>query len=183
MKETLLNNPKQPARVPPGRHVYKSVGEQVMVDGHQLDPCLDIEHLCSACFGWGRYKGLGSYQLSLAILVTEFGPYPKDHPVNYQEFRDAVIVTLPNSEDWALTSWAIYQACRGILLNNADRRANESAYWKKGYSGMVCSRLGTIAKELTRQGYTLPGLLGGVPDSAASQDSQTKARAKKRGLY
>ena len=47
---------------------------------------------------------------------------------------------------------------------------------------MICSRLGAIAKELTRQGYTLPGLPGGVPDSEASKDSQTKARAKKRGI-
>ena len=90
-----------------------------------------FECLCPAGFGWGRNKGPGPNQLSLAMLVTEFGPCPKDHPVNYQEFRDAVIVTLPDSEDWVLTSWAIYQACRGILLNNADRRANESAYWKK----------------------------------------------------
>ena len=131
MKETLLNNQKQPSRVSPGRHVYSLSGGQVMVDAHQLAVWLNINYPCPTGFGWERNKGPELNQLAFIMLVNEFGPYRQDHPVNTQDLRDELIVLLANRSDWTLTSQDIYQACRVILFNNIVKRANEAAYWKK----------------------------------------------------
>ena len=131
MKETLLNNQKQPSRVSPGRHVYSLSGGQVMVDAHQLAFWLNINYPCPTGFGWERNKGPELNQLAFIMLVNEFGPYHQDHPVNTQDLRDGLFVLLANRSDWTLTSQDIYQACRVILFNNIVKRANEAAYWKK----------------------------------------------------
>jgi hypothetical protein len=82
-----------------GRRKWRAV--IVTVDGHPLNPRLDLRNHSPTGFEWG-YRGSGPAQLALAILA--------DHLVNeeqaldlYQRFKWTVIAELPK-RGWTLTS-------------------------------------------------------------------------------
>lgn len=71
----------------------------VFVDGHVLDPRLDLRNHSPTGFKWG-YGGSGPAQLALAILADCFGDEVAEK--EYQRFKSQVVGRLPES-GWILT--------------------------------------------------------------------------------
>ncbi len=73
----------------------------VTVNGHPLDPRLDLRNHSPSGFEWG-YAGSGPAQLALAVLADHFGN-PRQALVLYQAFKFVVVSKLPR-DHWRLTS-------------------------------------------------------------------------------
>jgi hypothetical protein len=81
----------------------------VTVDGHSLDPRLDLWNHSPTGFEWGN-DGSGPAQLALAILADYFGDDEQALDC-YQGFKRAVVSTLPY-RGWTLTAEQIEHALR-----------------------------------------------------------------------
>jgi hypothetical protein len=95
--------------------VYKGTREgyvaEVTVDGHPLNPRLDLWNHSPTGFEWG-YGGSGPAQLALALLADHLGD--SDKAVNlHQEFKRAVIADLPY-RGWTLVSEQIQRALTAL---------------------------------------------------------------------
>jgi hypothetical protein len=89
----------------------------VTVDGHPLNPRLDLWNHSPTGFEWG-YCGSGPAQLALAILADHCKD--DERALNfYQRFKWAVIAELP-SRQWTLNSEEIEQTLRNVL--DAERQ-------------------------------------------------------------
>ena len=76
------------------------MGAAVTVDGHMLDPRLDLRNHNSTGFEWG-FCGSGPAQLALAILADHLDD-DQEALEFYQRFKWAVVAGLPGR--WTLTS-------------------------------------------------------------------------------
>jgi hypothetical protein len=81
----------------------------VTVDGHALNPRIDLWNHSPTGFEWG-YGGSGPAQLALAILADYFGDDEQALDC-YQSFKRAVVSTLPY-RGWTLTAEQIEHALR-----------------------------------------------------------------------
>lgn len=83
----------------------------VTVDGHRLNPRLDLWNHSPTGFEWG-YCGSGPAQFALAILADHCKD--DERALNfYQRFKWAIIAELPFRE-WILTTDEIEQALRNL---------------------------------------------------------------------
>src|SRR5947209_19175407 len=83
----------------------------VTVNGHPLNPRLDLWNHSPTGFEWG-YGGSGPAQLALALLADHLAD--DDQAVRlHQSFKFAVVVKLPNT-GWTLTSDQIKQAYQSL---------------------------------------------------------------------
>ena len=83
----------------------------VTVNGHPLNPRLDLWNHSPTGFEWG-YGGSGPAQLSLALLADHFGDSQKAVEL-HQSFKWAVVAKLPK-RGWTLTSQQIEQALSAL---------------------------------------------------------------------
>ena len=83
----------------------------VTVEGHRLNPRLDLWNHSPTGFEWG-YCGSGPAQLALGILADHYGNAERALTW-YQSFKWAVIAELPHRE-WILTSEDIDQALQSL---------------------------------------------------------------------
>jgi hypothetical protein len=74
----------------------------VMVNGHALDPRLDVRNHSPTGFEWG-YQGSGPSQLALAILIHEWGNTEVAEQW-YQVFKTDIIANLPREKGFSLSS-------------------------------------------------------------------------------
>jgi len=89
----------------------------VTVNGHPLNPRLDLYNHSPTGFEWG-YAGSGPAQLALAILADHLGD--DQEALNlYQRFKWAIIVGLPRRR-WMLTSLIIDQVLQNIRNREAE---------------------------------------------------------------
>jgi len=84
----------------------------VTVDGHPLNPRLDLWNHSPTGFEWG-YCGSGPAQLALAILADHLADDRQALDM-YQRFKWAVIAELPRKQGWTLTSLVIDQILQNI---------------------------------------------------------------------
>ena len=83
----------------------------VTVNGHALDPRLDLWNHSPTGFEWG-YVGSGPAQLALALVAYHLGD--DQQALNlYQRFKWAVVTQLPLKR-WRLTSEQIAQSLREL---------------------------------------------------------------------
>ena len=105
-------------------HVYSGVidarGDAIVhVDGTgPLDPRLDLANKSPTGFAWG-YGGSGPSQLALALLAHHFQargePYADRRALSlFQQFKEHVVVMLPEDGSWTLTSEEIQHAVDAI---------------------------------------------------------------------
>jgi hypothetical protein len=95
--------------------VYKGKREgyvaEVTVDGHPLNPRLDLWNHSPSGFEWG-YAGSGPAQLALALLADHLGD--DDAAVSlHQDFKSQVVASLPY-RGWTLSSEQIRNALAGL---------------------------------------------------------------------
>ncbi|MBU6410480.1 MAG: hypothetical protein KGR98_08840 [Verrucomicrobia bacterium] len=86
------------------------------MDGHALDPRLDLYNHSPDGFEWG-YGGSGPAQLALALLADHLGDVEKALAL-YQDFKFSVVAGLSRKQ-WTLTSRDIDQALDAIRKENA----------------------------------------------------------------
>lgn len=88
--------------------IYKGdSGGRVTVDGDPLDKCLDIVNHSPDGFSWG-YSGSGPAQLSLAIMVSEYGKDIDKHPVSYRELKEFLVSKMPSDEGFTFNSTQVW---------------------------------------------------------------------------
>src|SRR3954447_19020797 len=93
---------------------------EVLVNGRQLKPRLDLWNHSPTGFEWG-YGGSGPAQLALALLADHLGN-EEEAVVLHQEFKRAVVAQLPH-RGWTLTSDQIERAVnalRAALHSNVE---------------------------------------------------------------
>jgi hypothetical protein len=90
----------------------------VTVDGHPLNPRLDLYNHSPTGFEWG-YCGSGPAQLALAILADHLADDRQALDM-YQRFKWAVIVELPRKGSWTLTDQVIDQILQNIRNYKAE---------------------------------------------------------------
>ncbi len=83
----------------------------VTVNGHPLNPRLDLWNHSPNGFEWG-YGGSGPAQLALALLANHLADDRQALDI-YQRFKWAVIVELPR-KSWTLSSQEIDQSLERI---------------------------------------------------------------------
>lgn len=83
----------------------------VVLDGHPLDPRLDLWRHSPTGFEWG-YGGSGPAQLALAILADHLGDDERALAL-YQRFKRAVVSHFPYA-GWTLTSTQINHALASL---------------------------------------------------------------------
>jgi hypothetical protein len=82
--------------------------------GVPLAPRLDLRNHSPTGFEWG-YDGSGPAQLSLALLA-DYLESDNEAMEYYQDFKFAVIGSLPSDKNWVLTEKEIDAAIRAIRL-------------------------------------------------------------------
>ena len=97
-----------------GRRTWRGVA--VTVNGHPLNPRLDLYNHSPTGFEWG-YGGSGPAQLALAILADHLAD-DAQALIFYQRFKWAVVAKLPRRR-WTLTSRDIDQALDAIREQEA----------------------------------------------------------------
>ena len=86
---------------------------EVTVNGHRLNPQLDLWNHSPTGFEWG-YGGSGPAQLALALLANHLGN--NDAAVSLQQdFKSQVVASLPYRR-WTLTGEHIRNALAGLKL-------------------------------------------------------------------
>ena len=84
---------------------------EVRVDGHRLNPRLDLWNHSPTGLEWG-YDGSGPAQLALALLADHLGN--DDAAVSlHQDFKSQVVASLPY-HGWTLTSEEIHNILAGL---------------------------------------------------------------------
>ena len=90
-------------------------GVNVTVNGHPLNPRLDLRNHSPTGFEWG-YGGSGPAQLALAILADHLGN--DEQALNfYQRFKWIVIAELPK-RGWTLTRAQVGEAMESLKSNS-----------------------------------------------------------------
>jgi hypothetical protein len=89
----------------------------VTVNGHPLNPRLDLYNHSPTGFEWG-YCGSGPAQLALAILADHLSD-DREALNLYQRFKWTVIVGLPRRR-WILTNLIIDQILQNIRNQEAE---------------------------------------------------------------
>lgn len=89
----------------------------VTVNGHELNPRLDLRKHSPDGFQWG-YGGSGPAQLALALLADCLEDDDRAL-AHYQEFKRKVVVVLPRNS-WTLTSDEIHRVVQALA--QSERR-------------------------------------------------------------
>jgi uncharacterized protein DUF6166 len=108
----------------------------VTVEGHRLNPRLDLWNHSPTGFEWG-YGGSGPAQLALALLADHLGDDVEAVRL-HQEFKRAVVANLSH-RSWILTSLELKQAVEKL---RARSEASQPAGTEMGeHYGQTPNRL------------------------------------------